>query len=287
MNCTNINAYGKINIGLDVTGKREDGYHLVSMIMQTIPLYDELSFEKTNGPVTITVDNPKVPTDNHNLAYKAAVAFKERYGIEGGVVIDIKKHIPMAAGLAGGSSDAAATLKAMSALYEINPSEDELDSIAVKLGADVPFCLRKGTYLSQGIGEKLTKLNDFPACHVLLINPGIEVSTRWAYEALDEEFMTKPNSPHPDIEKIIEAIDEKDLYKTTQYMENILEIPVLKKYPEIKNIKEQLEKYGAIKALMSGSGSSVFGIFDDEEKCKYAKEQIKGEGYVKVSFEFR
>ena len=303
MNRININAYGKINIGLDVTGKREDGYHLVKMIMQTIPLYDELSFEKTSGRITIEVDNPKVPIDNHNLAYKAAEVFKEKYGIEGGVAIDIKKHIPMAAGLAGGSSDAAATLRAMAELYEINSSEDELDSLAVKLGADVPFCLRRGTYLSEGIGEKLTKLNDFPECYVLLINQGIEVSTKWAYEALDIELQTLHaikctqveennqkeinKNPHPQIEKIIEAIDKKDLYKTTQYMENILEIPVLKKYPEIKDIKEQLEKYGAIKALMSGSGSSVFGIFDDEEKCKYAKAQIKGKEYFSFSFEIK
>lgn len=292
MNCIDINAYGKINIGLDVVGKRSDGYHEVKMIMQTIPLYDELSFEKTEGPITINLDNPNVPTDSHNLAFKAAKAFKEKYNIEGGAIINIKKHIPMAAGLAGGSADAAATLKAMATLYNI---EDNLDELAVKLGADVPFCLRTGTYLSEGIGEKLTKLEDFPKCHVLLVNPGIEVSTKWAYDALDEEIKNcqkEPspvthNSPHPDIDKLIEAIHENDLYKVTKNMGNILEIPVLKKYPEIKNVKEQLENHGAIKALMSGSGSSVFAIFDDEEKCKHAYENVKGEGYVRFSFEFR
>ncbi len=288
MNCIDLNAHAKINIALDVVGKRADGYHLVKMIMQTIPLYDELHFEKTNGPILIATDNSNVPTDEKNLAYKAALAFKEKYKIDGGVAINIKKNIPMAAGLAGGSTDAAATLKAMAALYEIEPASSELDELAVSLGADVPFCLRSGTYLSEGVGEILTKLEDFPACYGLLINPGIEVSTKWAYEALDTEIAKDPERyMHPDIDKTIEALYKKNLYEAAKFMGNILEIPVLKKYPEIKNIKDTLEENGAIKALMSGSGSSVFAIFDDKVKLQTANKKIKGEDYVRFSFEFR
>ncbi len=299
----NIKAYGKINIGLDVVGRRPDGYHLVKMVMQTVPVFDELTFTKTSGAIVITCDNPNVPTDSQNLAHKAAIAFKEKYNIEDGVTIDIKKNIPAAAGMAGGSADAAATLKAMASLYNIETTKEELDDLAVGIGADVPFCLREGTYLSEGVGEVLTKLNDFPKCYCLLINPGIEVSTKWAYEELDKELeeianknsyetCAKPlantcTEVHPNIDALTQAINKNDLQTAVKYMGNVLEIPVLKKYPEIKSIKDQLEDNGAIKALMSGSGSSVFGIFGDEEKMRKANEQIKGEGYVRFSFEFR
>ncbi len=290
MNCINLNAYGKINIGLDVVGRRPDGYHEVKMVMQTVPVFDELTFTKTEGAIVVECDNLNVPTDSKNLAYKAAAAFKEKYNIEGGVRINIKKKIPAAAGMAGGSADAAATLKAMASLYNIEASEKDLDAIALKLGADVPFCLRKGTYLSEGVGEVLTKLSDFPKCHVLLINPGIESSTKWAYEELDAELEKTSGTcagVHPNIELLADAINKNDLQRATKYMGNILEIPVLKKYPEIKRIKEQLELNGAIKALMSGSGSTVFGIFTNEETLKKANEKIKGEGYVRFSFEHR
>ena len=173
-----LKAFGKINIGLDVTGRRDDGYHLVRMIMQTVDLYDEVSLKKQDAGISVKTNKPFIPNDERNLAYKAARVLMDAYNIREGVRIDIGKRIPVAAGMAGGSTDAAAVLKGMNALFSLNIDEETIDAFAVKLGADVPFCLRKGTYLAEGIGEELTKLPDIPPCFCLLVNPGFGVSTK-------------------------------------------------------------------------------------------------------------
>lgn len=281
-----LKAYGKINIGLDVTGRRADGYHLVKMIMQTVPVYDEVSIEKSEASsapsISVSTDSPYIPSDERNIAYKAAALMQKMYKT-GGAKIHIKKMIPHAAGMAGGSADAAAAIKGINELYDLKLSQKEMDDAALKLGADVPFCLRTGTYLSEGVGEALTRLRDFPPCHILIVNPGIEVSTKWAYEELDR---INP-SVHPDIDKVIEAIENANPAVAAKSMGNILEAPVIPKHPEIGRIKETLIKNGALGALMSGSGSSVFGIFDDKELLEKANGEVKGEGYVRFSFEFR
>ena len=178
MDQIHLKAFGKINIGLDVTGIREDGYHLVKMIMQTVPLHDEVAVRKTDSEIRVKTNRPFLPNDERNLAFKAAKLVKETYGIAEGVRIDIGKHIPVAAGMAGGSTDAAAVLKAMNTLFDLKLDAEAMDKLAVKLGADVPFCLREGTYLAEGIGEELTKLPDMPPCFCLLVNPGFGVSTK-------------------------------------------------------------------------------------------------------------
>lgn len=268
-------AYGKVNIGLDVTGRRDDGYHLVKMILQTVDIYDEVSVRKQEEGITVQTNKPFLPTDERNLAYKAAKLLKEEYNIPEGVRIDIGKNIPVAAGMAGGSTDAAAVLKLMNQLFELNLEEDEMDRLAVKLGADVPFCLRKGTYLAEGIGEELTKLPDMPPCYLAIINPHFGISTKWSYEQLDKEADIK----HPDIDGIIRAMGIHDLESVSLGMGNVLEKAALEKYPQIQDIKNKLKSAGALGTLMSGSGPTVFGIFADEEGCNRGLDLFKGEEY--------
>ncbi len=268
-------AYAKVNIGLDVTGRRDDGYHLVKMILQTVDIYDEICVRKQEEGITVQTNKPFLPTDERNLAYKAAKVLMEKYNISGGVRIDIGKNIPVAAGMAGGSTDAAAVLKLMNDLFELNLSQEELDCIAVKLGADVPFCLRKGTYLAEGIGEELTKLPDMPRCYLAIINPHFGISTKWSYEQLDKATDVK----HPDIDGIIRGIGTHDLERIAVAMGNVLEKAALEKYPLLQEIKDKLKSAGALGTLMSGSGPTVFGIFADEEGCNKGLELFKGEDY--------
>ena len=268
-------AYGKVNIGLDVTGRRDDGYHLVKMILQTVDLYDEICVRKQEEGITVQTNKPFLPTDERNLAYKAAKMIMDAYDIPGGVRIDIGKNIPIAAGMAGGSTDAAAVLKLMNEIFELEIDSEEMDRIAVKLGADVPFCLRKGTYLAEGIGEKLTKLPDMPHCYLAIINPHFGISTKWSYEQLDKTSDIK----HPDIDQIISAMGAQDLGRVSLEMGNVLERAALEKYPQIQEIKDKLKSAGALGTLMSGSGPTVFGIFAEEEKCNQGLELFKGEAY--------
>lgn len=270
-----VKAYGKINIGLDVTGRREDGYHLVKMILQTVDLYDEISVRKQEKGITVQTNKPFLPTDERNLAFRAAKILMDEYGIEEGVRIDIGKNIPVAAGMAGGSTDAAAVLKLMNDIFELNIDKEKMDQIAVKLGADVPFCLRKGTYLAEGIGEELTRLPDMPHCYLAIINPNFGISTKWSYEQLDKMTDIK----HPDIDGIIRALGAHDLERVSLGMRNVLEKAALEKYPQIQEIKDKLKSAGALGTLMSGSGPTVFGVFTDEEGCIRGLEQFKGEGY--------
>ena len=282
MNQIHLKAYGKINIGLDVTGRREDGYHLVRMIMQTVNLYDEVSVKKQETGITVQTNRPFIPNDERNLAFKAAKAVMERYSLSEGVRIDIGKSIPVAAGMAGGSADAAAVLKGMKELFALEISEEEMDEIALKLGADVPFCLRKGTYLAEGIGEELTRLPDMPSCYCLIVNPGFGVSTKDVYKKIDAIKDPK----HPEIDRIIEGLGRKSIENVALSMGNILELAVIPDHPQIQEIKEIMLKNGALGAMMSGSGPTVFGLFRTEDNLNRAYSAFEGEGYDKFKIEF-
>ena len=270
-------AYGKINLALDITGQREDGYHLVQMILQTVDLYDLVTVERQEAGILLTCDDPRLPEGEPNLAYKAALAMIRTFALPGGVKIHIEKHIPMEGGMAGGSSDAAAVILAMNELFALQAEQEQLDEIALQLGADVPFCLRKGTFLAEGIGEKLTELPPAPHCDLVLIVPDFGISTAWAYAKADE--LEEPF--HPDINQLMQAIEAQDVAQMAARMGNILEQVAIRKYPEIQTIKEKLLQQGALGALMTGSGSVIFGIFDDPEKAQACIEAFEGEAYGK------
>lgn len=273
-----VKAYAKINLGLDVIRKRPDGYHDVKMIMQTVNLYDTIVIKQTKfHSVTIESNLYYLPTDQRNLAYKAAMVFRDNFGCKDGLSIILNKRIPVAAGLAGGSADAAATLKGLNELYQTGLSLEELMNLGLKLGADVPYCLLMGTALSEGIGEILKPLPNLPDCFILLVKPEINVSTKYVYENLRLDEKTC----HPDIDSMIEALKEQDLYKLTPLMKNILETVTAEEYPVIEEIKELMINMGALTSLMSGSGSTVFGIFDSQDKAEKAYRFFKPSKYGK------
>ncbi|MBO5336658.1 MAG: 4-(cytidine 5'-diphospho)-2-C-methyl-D-erythritol kinase [Lachnospiraceae bacterium] len=275
-----IKAYAKINLGLDVVRRLENGYHEVKMVMQTVGIYDVLTFEKASEGIVITTDSGELPTDENNLIYKAARLMKERYGITEGVRIHLQKNIPIAAGMAGGSTDAAATLKGLNELFELGAGKQELQEIGVKIGADVPYCVLGGTALAEGIGEKLTSLPSAPECVLLVAKPDINVSTKFVYEHLDAAGVDK----HPDIDGMVEAIAEGSLQGIVERMENVLETVTIPAHPIIATIKSRMKELGAVNSLMSGSGPTVFGIFVDRETAEKAYEQIKNEQLAKQIF---
>lgn len=252
-------SYAKINLTLDVLGKRSDGYHNVEMIMQTVSLFDLIVTDKTDGGISITTNLKYLPVNDKNIAYQAVNAFKSYTGIKGGAKIMIHKNIPVAAGLAGGSGNAAAVLCALNLLYNTNLSEAELCSIGAALGADVPYCIRGGTQLASGIGEILTPLADIKQTYILLVKPKINVSTKDIYSEIDSAQYTK----HPDTEAMIKAVSEGDIKAVSENLCNVMENVTIKKYPQIGGIKRKLLLNGALGAVMSGSGPTVFGIFDD------------------------
>lgn len=265
-------AHAKINLGLDVLRKREDGYHDVKMIMQMVGLHDTLTFEKTNGQeIVIESNSGKLPLDEHNLIYKAARIFFEETGTVFGVKIYLEKRIPIAAGMAGGSTDAAATFIALNELAGNPLSEEKLLEISVKVGADVPYCIMGGTALSEGIGEVLTKLPDTPDAHLLIAKPDIDVSTAFVYKNLKANELTD----HPDIDGMRSAIESADLKGITDRMANVLETVTIPAYPIIGEIKVTCMEQGAVNALMSGSGPTVFAVYDDFKKAEMAAEYIK------------
>ena len=276
-----LKAMAKINLGLDVLGKREDGYHEVRMIMQTIRMYDILDIRKTKRPgIVLTTNLPFIPTDSRNLVYKAAEMLMEEFEIEEGLSIKLRKFIPVAAGMAGGSSDAAAALVGINRLFKLGLSQKELMDRAVNIGADVPYCVMRGTALAEGIGEKLTRITQVPDCFVLIGKPGINVSTKAAYESLQLDKI----SSHPDIDGMIGDIERGDLLAMTQKMGNVFEPGIIEKYPVIGEIKALMESHGALKAMMSGSGPTVFGIFDDREKMEAAAEVLRESRLAKTVF---
>lgn len=266
-----IKAYAKINISLDVVGKREDEYHILKMIMQNIELYDLLTIRKSNYGINIKCNKNYIPTDERNLAYKAAKLFIDTYKINGGIDLIINKNIPVSAGLAGGSTDAAAVLVAMNKLYDINVEENEICELGLKIGADVPFCIKGGTVLCEGIGEKLTPIKSFPGHILILVKPKFGVSTKEVYEALDINKIYK----HPNTEKLIKAIENNDLLYVSENMRNTLENVTLKKHVILKKIKEKMIVSGALGSMMSGSGPSVFGFFDDILKAQKCYDYFK------------
>lgn len=256
-------APAKINLTLDVTGKRPNGYHELKMIMQTIDLYDELSFEAIEAKKILFTMNKELPdkiSAEKNLVYRAALLMKEKYNISGGIKIHLTKNIPAAAGLAGGSADCAATIEGINELYKLGLTKNELCEIGVTLGADVPFCICKGTQLSEGIGEILTTLPSLPHLWVVLIKPDISVSTAYVYTHLDLNSLTY----HPETDKMIERINKKDSADIAHLLSNVLETVTIPKYPVLNNLKKYLTDNGAIGSLMSGSGPTVFGLFQDE-----------------------
>lgn len=266
-----MKAYAKVNISLDIVGKRDDEYHLLRMIMQNIDLYDEIIVEKNNKDIIIECNKNYVPTDSRNLAYKAAIAFKERYNIAEGVKIKIFKNIPVSAGLAGGSTDAATVLKIMNKLFEVNASDEELMELGLKLGADVPYCIKGGTALCEGIGEIITPLNPFKNKIIVLVKPSFGVSTKEVYKNFNMEKVKK----HPETEELIKAMDEDNLRYVAYNMKNLLENVTLKKHKVLIDLKEEMNKYGAINSMMSGSGPTVFAFFDDMLKAQKCFEKMK------------
>ena len=272
MNEIELKSLAKINLGLDVLGRRENGYHDVRMVMQSIYLHDEVKIEKKRREGIEIVSNLRfLPIGEGNIAYKAAHMLIEEFSLEGGVRITLTKHIPVAAGLAGGSSNAAAVLFGMNRLFRLGLSKEELMERGVTLGADVPYCVMRGTVLAEGIGEILTPLPACPKCHVLIAKPPISVSTKLVYEKLDSHEIEN----HPDIDGIIDGLYDQDITKVASRMGNVLEKVTIEEYPVIEQIKNVMKEHGALNAMMSGSGPTVFGIYDSKEKARKAAAKIR------------
>ena len=273
-----LKALAKINLGLDVVRRREDGYHEVRMIMQTIHLYDQLSIEKYKEPgIHISTNLSFLPVNENNLVYKAGMLLMDEFHISDGVDVNLVKRIPVAAGMAGGSTDAAAMLYGMNQMFDLGLSRQELMDRGVKIGADVPYCLMRGTALAEGIGEDLTQLPPMVKCPVLIAKPQISVSTKFVYQnlKLDE------NTIHPDIDQLQKDIVAKDLDAIASHMGNVLETVTIPEYPIIADIKEQMMDSGAVNAMMSGSGPTVFGLFRDKETAEKAAEDMRQSGLAK------
>lgn len=278
MDSIKLNARAKINITLDVLGTREDGYHDLSMIMQTINLCDNLYIKKTDtGNIEMKSNLSWLPCDERNLVYRAAAKMKEIYGIKEGICLELSKNIPVAAGMAGGSTDCAAALIGIRNLFSVNAGDKELMAIGKELGADVPYCIMRGTALAEGIGEVLTPLPPFPDCTVLIAKPPINVSTSTVFGAFDINKVEK----RPDNKKMIELIKAKDLEGICRNMCNVLESVTVKNYPIIDDIKSTMLENDAIGSMMSGSGPTVFGFYKDY------KTALKGLRAIKSKFKFR
>ena len=275
-----MKALAKINLGLDVLRRREDGYHEVKMIMQTISLHDDLEIRRIKTPeIQVKTNLYYLPTNENNLVYKAAKLLMDEFGIKEGVAIQLKKRIPVAAGMAGGSTDGAAVLWGMNQMYGLGLSRQELMERGVKLGADVPYCVQRGTALAEGIGERLSVLPSMPKCTILIAKPGISVSTKFVYENLHANDL-KPEQ-HPDVDRMIEAMKEKNLDLLCERMGNVLETVTIPAYPVIQEIKEHMMACGAAGAMMSGSGPTVFGIFHSPVQAKAAMKDLKVNGLAK------
>ena len=265
-----LNAYAKINLTLDILGTREDGYHEVAMIMQSIKLSDTVELEKLNSGIKFVLDDTNyigselIPADETNLAYRAAKAFMEHCGLKSGVFIRLTKKIPATAGLAGGSADAAAVIRGMNKIFNLRLPIEELCEIGAEIGSDVPFCIVGGTCLATGRGEQLKYLPDLPIMPIVLVKPRGIIPTGWAYKTYD----ANPSPEHPNTNEIQEAIMLGDYEAVTELLFNVLERVAVKKYPVITLYKEKMIEVGAIAALMSGSGPTVFGIAKTHDNAK-------------------
>lgn len=278
MDNISLKALAKINLGLDVVRRRDDGYHEVRMIMQTINLFDRLEIKKIKEPVIkIHTNLFFLPVNENNLVYKAAKLLIDEFGIQEGVSVGLTKKIPVAAGMAGGSTDAAAMLFGMNRLFGLGLSKKQLMERGVKIGADVPYCIMRGTALAEGIGDMLSPLPAMVKCPVLIAKPQISVSTKFVYQNLKLDDKTV----HPDIDRLIEDIRNKDLKAVSDHMGNVLESVTIPNYPVISQIKEQMMDSGAVGSMMSGSGPTVFGLFDDSRTAQLAFGKIKRSGLAK------
>ena len=277
MKTIEMTAYGKINLGLDVIRKLENGYHELDMVMQTVTLADTIGFEVLEeDEIILTTNKEELSTGEDNLVYQAIAGMKEEFQIKNGIKAHLVKNIPMAAGMAGGSADCAVTLEAMNLLFDLGLSKEELMERGVKYGADVPYCIKKGTARAKGIGEKLTTLTPFPSCHIVLAKPAVSVSTKFIFEHLDVAAIEK----HPDMEALSKAVEKEDLQETAEAMGNVLEEVTMKCYPKVKEIKETMLNCGALNALMTGSGPTVFGVFGDLKKAQEAQEILEKDGEI-------
>lgn len=272
MDRLDLKSLAKINLGLDVLGKRDNGYHDVRMVMQTIYLYDDVILKKVKEKgINVKTNLFFLPVDENNIAYKAAKLLMDEFDIQEGISIELNKYIPVAAGMAGGSSNAAAVLFGMNKIFNLGLNQQQLMERGVKLGADVPYCIMRGTVLAEGIGEKLTALPPMPKCYILIAKPSVSVSTKTVYERFD----AMEHVEHPDIDGILEGLESQNLYKIASCMGNVLEGVTVREYPVIQKIKQQMTDCGALNALMSGSGPTVFGIFDNKKAAKEAQKYLK------------
>ena len=271
-NDISLKALAKINLGLDVVRRREDGYHEVRMIMQTIQLYDRLDIKRTQEPgIQIQTNLSFLPVNENNLIYKAAKLLMDEFSITDGVSVKLDKRIPVAAGMAGGSTDAAAMLIGVNRLFSVGLTKRQLMERGVQIGADVPYCIMRGTALAEGIGEALSPLPPMVKCPVLIAKPSISVSTKFVYQNLKLDDTTI----HPDIDRLIDDIKAKNLHDIAAHMGNVLETVTIPNYPVIDEIKKHMLSNGAVGAMMSGSGPTVFGLFDDEDTAKKAYKAMR------------
>lgn len=271
-NDISLKALAKINLGLDVVRRREDGYHEVRMIMQTIQLYDRLDIKRTHEPgIQIQTNLSFLPVNENNLIYKAAKLLMDEFSITDGVSVKLDKRIPVAAGMAGGSTDAAAMLIGVNRLFSLGLTKRQLMERGVQIGADVPYCIMRGTALAEGIGEALSPLPPMVKCPVLIAKPSISVSTKFVYQNLKLDDTTI----HPDIDRLIDDIKAKNLHDIAAHMGNVLETVTIPNYPVLDEIKKHMLSNGAVGALMSGSGPTVFGLFDDEDTAKKAYKAMR------------
>ena len=276
-----LKSYGKINLGLDVLRRREDGYHEVRMIMQTIRMYDQIMLtEQKETGIKVKTNVSFLPVNEDNLVYKAAKLLMDEFQVTSGVEIDLRKFIPTAAGMGGGSSDAAAVLVGVNRMFKLGLSKQQLMERSVAIGADVPFCVLRGTALAEGIGEVLTPLPPLPKCFVLIAKPPINVSTKFVYTNLRANELTW----HPDIDGQIQALRDGDLEEVCRKMGNVLENVTIPAYPIISTIKEKMLQCGAVNAMMSGSGPTVFGIFSEREQAEKAAELLREEEKIRQVF---
>ena len=273
-----LKARAKINLGLDVVRKREDGYHEVRMIMQMINLYDKITMRRiTESEIRVTTNLPYLPVNEDNLVYRAAKLLMDEFQVTEGVEIELQKYIPVAAGMAGGSSDAAAVMVGINRIFHLGLTKKQLMERGVKIGADVPFCIMRGTALAEGIGEVLTPLPAMPHCSLVIAKPKIHVSTKFVYGNLKANELKE----HPDIDGQVQALREGSLEQLVAKMGNVLETVTIPAYPVIDEIKKTMLKNDAMGAMMSGSGPTVFGVFEREERAQEVCRLLKKEGAAK------
>lgn len=266
-----ITAHGKINLTLDVLGKRDDGYHEVEMIMQSVSLSDRITMEKTDNGITLDCAVEGVARPQDNLIYKAASLFFKTYKPQGGVKISLKKNIPVAAGLAGGSSDAAAVLRGMNKLFKLNLSDNALCGMGAKLGSDIPFCIKGGTMLARGRGEIISPAPAMPSCALVIVKPNLSISTAWVYNNYKNESVKN----HPDSSLMLQQLKNKNLSGVCAALENVLESVTISTYPQLAAYKEELCRCGAEAALMSGSGPCIFAVYPDTQRACEAADKMR------------